>query len=97
MTLHPYVRGFIRECREIRAFQEMKRQLEQLVMDCQKASEAGNWRAARALLRQADRVKEQLESARERLHSNIVVPDSRKPHQGRPFRAVAASRGRTPR
>lgn len=60
-TLHPFVADFLEECRNLAKRQRMRAELGRLVIECKQAADAGDPKRARTLLREADRIRAQLE------------------------------------
>lgn len=60
-TLHPFVADFLEECRNLSKRQRMGAELRRLVIECKQASDAGDLKRAKALLREADRIRAKLE------------------------------------
>lgn len=60
-ALHPFVADFLEECRNLGKRQKMGVELRRLVGECKQASDAGDLKRAKALLREADRIRAKLE------------------------------------
>lgn len=58
---HIYVHNFLALCRDIHRRQQLQRDLRRLVIEYKQASDAGDAKRARTLLREAERVRAQLE------------------------------------
>lgn len=56
-----YLHNFQRQCREIAQLQRLEQDLHRLVTKCKRAADAGDEERARTLLRQADRIRAELE------------------------------------
>jgi hypothetical protein len=56
-----YIHNFRAVCRDIHRRQGLERELYRLVLDCKRATDAGDTKRARTLLREADRISAQLE------------------------------------
>lgn len=60
-ALHPFVADFLEQCRNLGKQQQMRAELRRLVIECKQASDAGDRKRARTLLREAERVRAHLE------------------------------------
>lgn len=56
-----YLHNFQRQCREIVRLRGLREELRRVVIECKQAADAGDEKRARSLLRQADRIRVELE------------------------------------
>jgi hypothetical protein len=56
-----YVHNFLRECRKLAEQVRLREELRRIVAECKKAADADDSKRARALLRDADRIRAELE------------------------------------